>query len=247
MNSISDIKKHPLFNGIDDDGMKQLFECFSFHHARFQKNEYIVLEGDPVTYVGLVLSGTVLMEKSDSQGNNHFFTEIRVSELFGDAFIGSTVRSSTVNYKAMTDCSLLIFEYKNTRTFCQKNCRCHMLFSENLMYLLALKTRSFMAKIEILSTKSLRGRILRFLNIMEDYPDIVGLKASRQQISRLKKNQVFVPLNHTELAEYLGVNRSALVRELGRMKSEEILSFNRHIFTLTIPSPDMPVISHSES
>lgn len=236
MNTFSDIRNHPLFSGIDEEGIKRIFECFSFRHVHFQKDEYIVLEGDPVPYVGVVLSGTVLMEKNDTQGNNYFLTEIRVNELFGDAFIGGRVRSSTVNYKAMSDCSLLLFEYRNARSFCGRNCRCHMIFSENLMYLLALKTRTFMAKIEILSTKSLRGRILRFLSIMEDYPDIIGLKANSQQAKQLKKDQIFVPLNHTELAEYLVVNRSALVRELGRMEREHILSYHKHIFTLYPPS-----------
>ena len=226
------LRRHPLFSGIDDNGMRQLFTCFAFRYVNFQKDEYIVLEGDPVTYVGLVLSGTVLMEKNDSQGNNFFFTEIRINELFGDAFISSHVWSSTVNYKAMTDCTVLIFQYRNSRSYCQKSCPCHLIFAENLMYLLALKTRTFLAKIEILSTKSLRDRILRFLHIMEEYPDIIGLRGSRRQQGSLQKNQVFVPLNHTELAEYLGVNRSALVRELGRMKKEGLLEMQGHIYTL---------------
>lgn len=229
---LDEIRHHPLFHDIDDAGIRQLFHCFNFRHSHFQKEEYIVMEGEPVPYVAVVLSGAVLMEKSDLQGNNYFFTEIRVDELFGDAFIGSRTHNSTVNYKAMTNCSVLLFEYKNTRQFCQKSCRCHLLFSENLMYLIALKSRTFLAKLEILSTKSLRDRILRFLHIMDAYPDIIGLHGSKRQQGTLEKNQVFVPFNHTELAEYLGVNRSALVRELGRMEEDGILSFDKHHYTL---------------
>lgn len=232
------LQKHPLFKGIDAGGLNQLSNCFSFRFANFYKDEYLVLEGDPVTCVGLILSGTVLMEKSDLQGNNFFLTEIRKNELFGDAFIGSNIQSSTVNYRAMTDCHVLLFQYRDPRTFCRRNCRCHLVFSENLMYLLALKARTFLAKVEILSTRSLRGRILRFLHIVEEYPDIIGLRGDRRQEKKLKKNQVFVPLTHTELAEYLGVNRSALVRELGRMKQENLLTWDKHVYTLI--SPETP-------
>lgn len=231
------LRNHPLFSGIDEEGIRQLYTCFDFRQAYFHKDEYIALEGDPITYVGVVLSGTVLMEKSDFQGNNFFFTEIRVGELFGDTFVGLRVRSSTVNYKAMTDCTVLLFQYHDTRLYCQKNCRCHLIFAENLMYLLALKTRTFLAKLEILSTRSLRDRIFRLLRIMEEYPEILGLHGTHRQEKELKKNQVFVPLNHTELAEYLGVNRSALVRELRRMQDEHLLSLDHHIYTLICP-PD---------
>lgn len=229
------IRNHPLFHGIDEEGLRQLYACLGFRQAHYHKDEYIVLEGDPITYVGVVLSGTVLMEKSDLQGNNFFFTEIRLGELFGDTFVGLRVRSSTVNYKAMTDCSVLLFQYHDTRVYCQKNCRCHLIFAENLMYLLAMKTRTFLAKLEILSTRSLRDRILRLLRIVEEYPEILGLHGTHRQEKLLKKNQVFLPLNHTELAEYLGVNRSALVRELRRMKEEQLLVLDHHIYTLLTP------------
>ena len=239
MDQFTLIKNHPLFYGIDEDGIKQIFSCFAFRRARFYKDQYIFLEGDPVTYVGVVLSGAVLMEKADEQGNDYFFTEFREGELFGDAFVDLKIRSSTVNYKAISNCTVLLFQYRDTRTYCQKNCRCHLIFTENLMYLLALKTRTFLAKIEILSTRSLRGRILRFLRILEEYPDILGLSATASQQKRLKKKQVFVPLSHTELAEYLGVNRSALVRELQRMQRDQLLIVDQHLYTVS-ESPQWP-------
>ena len=99
------------------------------------------------------------------------------------------------------------------------------------MNLLAMKSRSLLAKIEILSKKSLRDRILTFFNIVYYHNHIVGMRKNNPSPD-LEPNQFFIPYNHTEMAEYLGVNRSALVRELKRMKDEQIIDYEKNVYTL---------------
>lgn len=228
---IPQLKYHPLFESMTEEQIHTILTCFSFTHKAFTKDEYILLEGDPVRSVGIIIHGTVLMEKSDYYGNNYFFTELREHEIFGEPFMDSTIQISSVNYKAMTNCSILFFQYKDMWRPCQKNCICHSIFTENLMNLLAMKTRSLLAKIEILSQKSLRDRILTFFNILYHHNHIVGMRKNPVP-SSLKPNQFFIPYNHTEMAEYLGVNRSALVRELKRMKEENLIDYEKNVYTL---------------
>lgn len=232
MNSIESISPHPLFKNMDAAEIKTILSCFSFQEKRYRKDEYIILEGDMIKQIGIILHGVILMEKNDFWGNNYFFTELREHEIFAEPFMGVSIQSSSVNYKAMTNCSILFFQYKDMWRPCGKNCRCHSLFTENLMNLLALKTRTLLAKIEILSKKSLRDRILTFLNTIKNQQDIVGIHSSLHIREGLSENEVFIPFNRTELAEYLGVNRSALVRELSRMKSDGIIDFNKNLFRL---------------
>ena len=127
----------------------------------------------------------------------------------------------------MTNCRILIFPYHEIWKSCQNNCNAHRIFTQNLINLLAAKTRTLLAKIEILSKKSLRDRILTFLNNAKNNQDII-----KSHTASLNKNQLTVNLNHTELAEYLGVNRSALVRELSRMKEEKIILIEKNVYTL---------------
>ncbi len=233
MNYIKALKNHPLFYGIDKINIQILLECFHFQPKKYKKNEYIIMEGDKVQYIGIILQGTILMEKNDYYGNNYFFTELREHELFAEPFMSSSLQKSTVNYKAITNCSILIFPYKLIWKVCSKNCYFHSVFTENLMNLLALKTRILLAKIEILSKRSIRERLLTFLNMIRIGQDIIGLSHINKP-ENLKENELYIPLNYTEIAEYLCVNRSAFERELTKMKAENIISIKNNIFCLYI-------------
>ncbi|WP_167958924.1 Crp/Fnr family transcriptional regulator [Anaerosporobacter faecicola] len=238
------LKSHPLFQGFSDDDLSHIIENFSFIQKTYNKDEYIILEGDPVHSIGLILSGSVLMEKLDYSGNHYIFNELEELELFAEPFIGSYILSCSVNYKAKTDCSILLFHYKSVNIPSLRYYNCYVRFTENLMYLLALKTRSLLTKIEILSQKSLRERILSFLHILQTHQSLdeydirckyikrALVKSPNTNLDALKQGGIYVPFNHTELAEYLNVNRSALVRELKRMKDEKILTIEDRIFYL---------------
>ena len=223
---------HPIFQGLDKHEIERIYNCFNFNSKQFNKNEYILLEGDAVIFIGIILHGTVLMEKNDSYGNNYFFTELSEREIFGEPFMSNTLQNATVNYKAMTNCLILFFPYQSIWNYCSINCNAHKIFTQNLMNLLAHKTRTLLAKIEILSKKSLRDRILTFLTIAKSNQDIIDNRYQILNDSILQKNQFSLNLNKTELAEYLGVNRSALVRELARMQNEHIIKIEKNIYTI---------------
>jgi CRP-like cAMP-binding protein len=72
-------------------------------------------------------------------------------------------------------------------------------------------------KIDILSRKSLRDRIMLYLTL---------------QAKRKKTNDLFIPFNREEFAAYLCVDRSALSRELGRMKEEGLIEFDKNHFRI---------------
>lgn len=231
MDNLPQLKYHPLFERMDENEIRKILSCFSFTQKNFSKDEYIFLEGDPVQIVGIIIHGTVLMEKNDLYGNSYFFTELREHEIFAEPFMDSTIQSSSVNYKAITNCSVLFFHYRDMWRPCEHNCPCHSCFTENLMNLLAMKSRSLLAKIEILSKKTLRDRILTFFNIIYRHNHIVGMQENTAPPG-LMENQFFIPYNHTEMAEYLCVNRSALVRELKRMKEARIIDYEKNVYTL---------------
>lgn len=231
MKYIKQLKYHPLFCDMKEREIEKILSCFSFKYKNYSKDEYIILEGDPVQIIGIIIYGTVLMEKNDLHGNSYFFTEFRESDIFAEPFMDTNIISSSVNYKAMTNCHILFFNYRDIWRSCECHCSCHLLFIKNLTNLLALKSRILMAKIEILSKKSLRDRILTFFNLVSHPSYHIGI--SENHISApLQPGQLFIPYNHTEMAEYLGVNRSALVRELKRMKDQNIIDYEKNIYTL---------------
>lgn len=211
---------HPLFSGLSKEELSNLYSCFHMTVRRYQKGEYLLMESEPVTRIGVPLKGTIHMEKEDSSGNRYLIMELGTQALFADLFMGpERFRETSVNYRAETDCLVLFFDYHLIWKPCSRRCPCHIRFLENMAGLQAAKNRALLSKIEILSHASVRERILTFL-------------------CQLKQNQagelILLPMNHTEMANYLCVNRSSLERELAAMKREGILSWDKHHFTLFI-------------
>ncbi len=233
MREFQRLKDHPLFCGLTREEMERIRKCFRFTSRRYRRNEYILMEGDEVRQIGIIMSGEILMEKEDIFGEGCFFIKLQAGELFGDMFIGAQIHCSTVNYRALTDCEVVWFQYRtlwegqftdcllsddagqSARLAGRHICGCHLRFMENLTGLLAVKTRRMLAKAEILSTASLRKRILTFLRILGERTGSIAPDR--------KSYTVELSLNKTELAEFLCVNRSALMRELSHMKEEGVL------------------------
>jgi CRP-like cAMP-binding protein len=213
----NDLEKHPLFRGIAKNDIEKLMYCLSVYKKSYKKNEYIVHTGKEINFVGIILTGRIFMEKEDYYGNNYFFTEIRQDYLFGEVFICPHIQSSTVNYRAITDCTIVFIKYDNILHMCRKSCRYHQILIENLVNLLSIKSRSLMEKIEILSKNSLRERILTYLTqlSLNDHSNIVTSS-----------------LNHKELAKFLCVNRSSMIRELNQMKELKLIDFNKNTYVL---------------
>lgn len=228
------LKEHALFSGLSYEEIERIRKCFRFVSRHYRRNEYILMEGDAVRQIGIILSGEVLMEKEDVFGEGCFFIKLQQGELFGDMFIGEQIHYSTVNYRALTECETVWFQYRtlwegrelkdclfsgvgerDTRNIGRHICDCHLKFIENLTGLLAAKTRLMLAKVEILSTPLLRQRILTCLRIFGERQGSIAPDK--------KTYTVEVPFNKTEFAEFLCVNRSALMRELSHMKEEGAL------------------------
>lgn len=217
MKLVDILEKHPLFNNIERQDIERLLDCLDTYERSYEKNEYIVLEGSLINFIGIIISGRIFIEKEDYLGNEYIYVEIEKDNIFGEEYIGQNFQSSIVNYKAMTDCVVLFIKNDSIFRDCSKNCSYHKQLLENLIKLMASKSKLLIEKIEIISKKSLRERILTYLLIL----------AEKQKSKRVISN-----LNHREMAEFLCVNRSSMIRELGRMKEEGIIDFNKNQYVI---------------
>lgn len=228
------LNKHPLFIGLTSHEISDLAAHYHFIEKKYKKNEYILIEGDFVDFIGIIINGTILMEKNDISGNKNFFTKLRERELFGEPFMDHRIRTSFVNYKAMTNCNVYTFFYSEIWNNPYPVHQTQAIFVENLLSLLAHKTRGALIKLDILSKKTIRQRILTLLITLQKNPDLLGFSLPLKTTLELKHyspdSLIYVPLNRTELSEYLCVNRSSMVRELTKMKSEGLIDYNGYTF-----------------
>lgn len=211
------LKKTCLFSGIKDEDISTMLNCLSARIASYQKEEFILHTGDLVDQVGMVLSGSVLIIKEDFWGNRSILSEISPGSLFAETYacIGTTpLEVSTV---ASSDCKVLFLDFQKLLTTCSSACHFHTRLIHNLLSTLAQKNRILTKKLEHMSQKTTRDKLLSYLSAE-------SLKA--------KSPSFTIPFNRQQLADYLSVDRSAMSSELGKLRKEGILDYNKNTFLL---------------
>ncbi len=209
------VQCNPLFAGIAFSDFEQMFGCLSARTVNYKKGDIILLSGDAVRFVGLVLSGGVQVMKEDKDGNVAILTELTVSDIFGEVFACAGIDHSPVTVQAAENAEILLIDYKKIITSCSGACPFHARLIENMLRLVARKSLMLNQKIEILSKRTTREKLLCFFDTQ-----------------RGMAKKFTIPFNREEMARYLCVDRSAMSNELGKMRDEGLIRFHRNEFEI---------------
>lgn len=207
----------PLFAGIDTADMEGMLGCIGHHVRTYRKGEIIALEEETINYVGVVLEGAVDMVKEDVWGNRTMLLRSYPRDIFGETFACGEDSLSVVSFVAAEDAKVLFLAFCRVMHTCTHACQFHQTLIENMVRLIARKNRELMRKIEVVSKKSLREKILSYLSI---------------QAQSQGRRHFEIPLGRGEWAEYLCADRSALTRELAKMKEEGLIDYHRNSFEI---------------
>ena len=203
---ICSIRKCYLFDGIKDEQLADAIKLLNGRIKKVVKDDYIVQLGGTIQYAGLLLKG-----KIESSFQNENFDQITMHTftggyLFGEGLVINHAKNSPVQVRAVEDSVVLFIDLEMIYAAAD-NSPIQNILARNLIKSLAKKNLILNQKVRILSQKSLRDRIFIYL----------------RTLPKDKDGYVKIPFTQTALAEYLGVNRSALSRELGRMQNEGLL------------------------
>ncbi len=207
----------PLFENIDKKDLKSLLTCLKPRAKCYEKGSYIIHTGESINSIGVVLSGTVQMLKEDVWGNKSILALMPEKSIFGETFVCSKSLNSTVSFQAASDCTIMFLSFERVLHSCSLACDFHNKLIDNVVILIAQKNIQLMEKLEITAQKTLREKILAYL--------------SRQA---LRNGSLYftIPMGRLELADYLCADRSALSRELSRMKEDGIIDYDRSTFRI---------------
>lgn len=206
-----------LFEGIAEQDLQSILSCLQAKIEEYEKNEHIYIMGQSITQVGIVVSGSARIEKLDCWGNRSILTKITAGEMFGEALSCASVSRSPINVAASEKTKVLFIDYYKIISTCSSACAFYTALIENMLKILAEKNIMLTNKIEHLTRRSTREKLLSYLSS-------TALKAGGKSFE--------IPLNRQELADYLAVDRSAMSHELGKMQAEGILEFNKSHFVL---------------
>lgn len=206
----------PLFQGLTAPTLTAMREHGALHQRTFEKGAVIFHTGDVVHELGIVLFGRVQIETIDLWGSRGILSSIGPGETFAETYAFCRVplmvdavsaQESEVLFldlDVVQDCPICSVQWAGT-------------IQSNLLKVFARKNLTLSQRIFCTSAKTIRGRLLTYLSA---------------QAVQHGSSSFEIPFNRQQLADYLNLDRSALSKELGRMRQEGLLEFQKNRFTL---------------
>ena len=207
----------PLFAEMSYEDRKSALGCIGYHISTFSKGAVIAFEEENIRHVGIVISGAVDMIKEDIWGNKTLVVRTCQNEMFGETFACGTDNLSVVTFIASKAAKILFIPFDRTMRNCKMACSFHQKLMENMVQVIAGKNRDLLRKVEVVSKRTIREKILTYLSI---------------QSQTIESSCFEIPLRRIELAEYLCVDRSALTRELVKMRDEGLIDYDKNRFCM---------------
>ena len=211
------LRSCPLFAGINGEDLRSLLRCLGARTAAYPKKAVILSEGEPAGMVGILLTGAVQIVRGDYSGNRSIVAAVGPGELFGEAFACAGMEEMPVEVLAREDTKVLLLDCQRLLRPCSNACVFHRQLLLNLTQVLARKNLALHQKLEILSRRTTREKLLTYLH---------------QQARQAHSSSFTIPYDRQELADYLEVERSGLSAEIGRLRREGILESQRGWFRL---------------
>lgn len=211
------IKKSPLFSGITVDEIQKMLPCLSAKKKEYIKGEIVLHSGDTVRTVGMVLRGSIDIEKYDFWGNRSILAKLGVSQIFGETYACIQTQFLNVNVIAAEQTEIMFLDIHKIVKSCTSACQFHARLIHNLLSVLAQKNLMLNGKLEHMAQRTTRSKLLSYLSYE----------------SQKHKNSYFeIPFNRQQLADYLSVDRSAMSNELSKLQNEGVLQFYKNKFKL---------------
>ena len=207
--------KNPLCLGMEESEYKEMLALGGMRQKHFEKNEVILSAGCTTHEIGLVLSGSVNIENLDLWGSKSILSSISAGQAFAEtyAFCGEALMVDAV---AAEHCEILFLH-----TAALTDARIEPALKDKLLRrLLAVSMRknlSLSQRIFCTTPKTVRGRLLTYFSA---------------QAARCGRMAFEVPFNRQQMADYLNLDRSALSKELCKMRDEGLLEFDKNRFVL---------------
>ena len=202
----------PLFQGISEEDIDSLLHCLGALERRYPKGNVIFQEGKPIECLGVVLTGRVLIQYSDVFGTSSILGSAGPGDTFGEAYACCSGVPLQIEAVAAEETAVLLLNVQRVLTTCPNSCTFHAGLIRNLLSVCAQKNLAFSRRMLHTTPKTIRGRLLSYFS---------------ERVKQEKSRKFTLPFNRQQLADYLGVDRSALSAELSKMQRDGLIRYDR--------------------
>lgn len=211
------LKRTRLFAGVGEGEIESMLSCLGARLKTYKKGEYVFRQGEHISDITVLLEGNLHIRQDDFWGNRSILGEIVVGEMFGEAYATKDSGALLNDVVAIEDSVVVFFDVKRILTTCSSACRFHAIVVQNLFFAISEKNRKLVQKLEILSKRSTREKLISYLS---------------EQAKKQNSGSFLIPFNRQQLADFLSVDRSAMSNELCKMRDEGLLEFYKNRFKL---------------
>jgi len=202
-----------LFQGLTETEIKQVCDCFGVTVSRYDKGEGVVYEGERLSHFMVVLEGIAHSYKTDIHGKQFTVSIIGQGGYIGAFLAGDPSRSSPVAVIAQSELTVLFIPFDKIIRQCERSCKAHAKVTANFIAGISAKAMLLFERIGCLIKPTIREKVMAYL-------------------AQFGCEQIELPFDREGLAEYLNVERSALSRELSKMKKDSLIDYHKNHFTI---------------
>ena len=208
---LSALRTNPLFRGLDPDRFDRQLLVMNAEKAHGERGEMLQAVGEPIRRFGIVLGGAVQVCVDDIEGNRMIMAEVAPGNSFAESLCFLRTKESPVYIFASEDTDLLWLSTE--ALFSDPGDAFLSELQQRFTAALAAKALTMNNRIQVLSRLSLRGKLTAY------FTELAAAQGS---------DVIRLPMNREDTAAYIGANRSALSRELAKMKEDGLIEYRKN-------------------
>ena len=213
-----EMEQSPLFRNITYDEYLRMMDCFRATQKNFRADELICdftsSSGDAV---GIVERGSAALIRIDEEGVATVLEELGPGSVFGRSLAFAVSGGGSQEVVGRSGCEVLFIDYYHILKRCERACTHHSLLVQNMLGLLVEKAQKLSQRVDVLSRRTIREKLLCYF---------------RQLSEKAGSNTIVLPFSLSTLADYIATDRSAMMRELKRLREEGVIRSEGRKITL---------------
>lgn len=197
-----------IFKNMNPTEIDEALKNLGTRRITFRKEHIIVSNLVDDDLIGIIISGKASIVNYDYFGNRDIIDTLEYNAVFGKPF---SYINDDVSIIAATDCEVLFIDYHILMN------SSHNQIKLNINQLLTSKIYSLYEKLDILSKRTIREKLLSYFNLLA---------------KKYHKKTFNIPITYIELADYLSIDRSAMMREIKKLKDEKKINTDGRKITI---------------
>ncbi len=213
-----ELEKSPLFQDISYEEYQQMLACFQAVQKSYRPEEVLYDYTAPASNaVGVLERGEASLIRIDQDGVATVLEELGPGGVFGRSLAFSASGRDSLEVVCRTACEVVFIDYSQILKRCERACTHHSLLVQNMLRLISDKAQALSERVDVLSRRSIREKLLCYF---------------RQLSEKEGSATIQLPFSLSMLADYIATDRSAMMRELKRLKEEGVLRASGRRITL---------------